>query len=343
MKFAGAQAAKFCKKPDPATWAFLLFGDDDGVIGDAASALRHALCQHPQDAELITLDQDDIRREPAILFDALEARSLLGGDRIIRVRTTGDKIAALLLEAIGLGEDAPGRFDARLIISAGSLQKRSKLRTVIEGAKHACALHFFADDAGDLAGLARAKLASRKVDIEDAALDMLVADLPGHRGMANQEIEKLALFGHGLGRPIATADIKALSTTDAEHALHDLVRDTLAGKTALAHAGLDRLMIAGTSPISILRALQRDVTRLLQAHALAGAGGDIGMKLRPPVFKNAWPVFRAQMSLWSPKRLARILERIYDAEATIKNAGPAGTPIVRRLIGELSAVAERAA
>jgi len=48
------------------------------------------------------------------------------------------------------------------------------------------------------------------------------------------------------------------------------------------------------------------------------------------------------MSLWTPKRLARILERIYDAEASIKAAGPTGNAIIRKLIGELSNVASRA-
>ena len=70
--------------------------------------------------------------------------------------------------------------------------------------------------------------------------------------------------------------------------------------------------------------------------------GDIGMKLRPPVFKNQWPAFRAQMSLWPPKRLARILERIYDAEAKIKSAGPIGQAIIQKLIGDLSNAAARA-
>lgn len=342
MKQAGAGATRFCKKPDPAIWAFLFFGDDDGVIADASLSLRMALAGKQADTEIITLDQDAIKRTPAILFDALEARSLLGNARIIRVDTSGDKIAALLLEAVAMGEASPGRFDAKLIITAGQLAKRSKLRATIEMAKMAIALQFFSDEAGDISAIARSKLASHNVEIEDEALALLVAELPGHRGMANQEIEKLALYGHRLGRAINAQDIRILSTTDSDHALHELVGATLSGHVGAAHAGLDRLMVAGTSPISILRALQREAARLLQAHALSGNGGDVGMKLKPPIFQNAWPAFRAIMVLWPPRRLARILERIYESEASIKTAGPMGEAILRKLIGELSAVAARA-
>lgn len=336
MKLVGAQATRFCKKPDTGQWAFLLFGDDDGVIADSAIALRVALSGGSADTENITLDEDEIKREPAVLFDALEARSLLGNDRIIRIRTNGDKIAALLIEALDTAEQTDNRYDAKLIITAGSLQKRSKLRAYAEGAKRAAALQFFSDETADVATMARAKLAECAVEIEDDALAILVGDLPGHRGMANQEIEKLALFGHQLGRAIEVADIRALSTTDTDHALHELVDATLAGDAGLAHSGLDRLMVAGTSPISVLRALQREATRLMQAHALTGTGGDIGMKLRPPVFKNMWPAFRAKMGIWSPKRLARMLERIYEAEEMIKSAGPTGAAVLTRLIADLS-------
>jgi len=68
MKQVGAQAAKFCKKPDPQSWAFLLFGDDDGVISDAAKSLRIALSDRQAETETLSLDQDDIRREPSSLM-----------------------------------------------------------------------------------------------------------------------------------------------------------------------------------------------------------------------------------------------------------------------------------
>ena len=343
MKYVGAKAEAYCKSQDPKRWAFLIFGDDEGVVSDAARTLQRTISGDREDIELITLDQDQIKREPATLFDALEARSLLGNLRIIRIHTNGDKIAKLLLEAIALGEENTQRFEARLIITAGGLQKRSKLRTAIEGAKHAVALQLFADEIGDVSKLTRAALKAQKVDIEDEALQLFIQDLPGHRGLANQEIEKLALYGIGLGHPLSTDDIRALSTIDAEQALHDLVGSVLSGKTKATYDSLDRLTIAGTSPISILRALQRETLRLIQAHSLSSTGGDVGMKLRPPVFRNAWPQFRALMGIWSPKKLTRILERIHDAEQRVKSAGPTGNALVRKLLTDLVRVAAQSA
>jgi len=339
MRLAGPEAVRFCEKPKSDVWAFLVFGDDEGVVMDNALALRTALAGKAPETEFITLDEDDVKKDPATLFDALEARSLLGAKRVIRVRTTGEKAASLILEAIAMGESDPQRFDAPLIVTAGALAKRSKLRSTIESAKNAAALHLYSDTSENMAVLVRQKLSNENIEIEDTALQLFAADLPGHRGLANQEIEKLSLYGQNLGRALNVSDIRALSTTDIDHALADLVRSTLQGRLEDSVRGLDKLAITGTSPISILRTLQREVSRLLNAHALAGSGGEIGMKLRPPVFKSDWPAFRNIMSLWSPKRLSRTLERIYDAEAEIKQAGPLGDGLVRQLFLDLAKAA----
>lgn len=342
MKFAGQQASKFCKKPDQKIWAFLIFGSDGGVVSDQVLTLCAGLSVGHSDPETIRLSDDEIRKDPSLLFDALEAVSLLGYEQIIRVQTSGDKIAKLLLEAIAMGEADPKRFAAKLVIAAGPLAKKSKLRTTIESARNATALHFFDDEAGDVLALTRSRLAIDQVEIEDDALAMFAADLPGHRGMANSEIEKMALFGLGLARAISTKDVRALATTEADHGLHDLVEATLSGDTQTALSTLDKLTIVGTSPISILRGLQRESLRMLTAHNLAGGGGEVGMKLRPPVFKQAWPAFRARLSLWSPKRLARLLERVYAAEEASRTASGLGSPIVRKLIADLANVASKA-
>lgn len=341
MKLAGIAASRYCLKPEPPTWAFLAFGDDEGVVSDASFTLRRALSEGRQNTETIILDQDQIKRDPAQLFDALEARSLLGEDRIIRVSTTGDRIAALLLEALTLGEAQPDRFEARLVITAGALAKRAKLRTGFEAAKNAIALHFYSDDTSAISDHTLNTLKPHQIEIEQAALALFVSELPGHRGLANQEIEKLTLYGANLGRAISTSDVRMLSTTDSDHNILDLVAATLNGNISAAQAELDKLTVAGTSSISILRSLQRNVVRLIEAHSLSGRGSDIGKKLRPPVYPNDWPAFRDRMALWPPKRLSRILERIYEAEAMIKEYGHTGDAIVLKLISELAVTAAR--
>lgn len=335
MKLSGRKADSFIRKPDAACWAVLAFCEDEGVANDAARSILSLWGE----LEIITLDEDAIKREPVLLFDALEAQSLLGDERAIRIRTSGDKLAALLLEAVKMGDASPGRFAAKLIVTAGALQKRSKLRAGFEAAKSAMALHLFADDAGDISGLVESTLKNLGATAEPGVIETFVGDLPGHRGLARQEIEKLSLYAHNLSRPLSLEDIRKLTATDIDHALSSAINFALEGKTGQAIQMLDRLLISGTNAITVLRALQREAQRMLQAHEVGGAHGNVGMKLRPPVWQSEWPAFSARLRTWSPKRLARILERVYDAEQQIKTAGPSAEPVLRVLMNDLGRVA----
>ena len=335
MKLTGKKAEGFIKKPDPACWAVLTFSEDEGVANDAARNIIKAW----GDLELISLDEDAIKRDPAILFDELEAQSLLGDERAIRVRTNGDKIAALLLEAVKLADETPGRFAARLIISAGGLQKRSKLRAGFEAAKSAAALQLFEDEVSDVAGLVQSALDEIGASADPGVIDTFIGDLPGHRGLARQEIQKLCLYAHNLGRPLNLEDVRKLSATDIDHALSVAINAALDGRPEHAMRMLDRCLVSGANTITVLRAIQRESQRLLQAHEIGGLQGNVGMKLRPPVWQSEWPAFSKRLRSWSPKRLARILERIYDAERQVKIEGPSGEPVLRMLMNDLARAA----
>ncbi|MGH1420722.1 MAG: DNA polymerase III subunit delta [Hyphomonas sp.] len=342
MLLKGKQATNFSKRPDDKIWAVLAFGEDEGLAADAATALIKAWTPKNQQLEVISLDDDAIKKDPSLLFDALDAVSLLGDDRLIRVRTKGDKIGALLVEALTMAETSPNRFAAKLIIETGALTTKSKLRKFAEGATHTACLQFFADQAEDVTQRVESALLDAGMAIEPDALALFVGDLPGHRTLANSEVEKLILYAMNLGRAVNTADIRALCATDLEHDMSTAIRATLSGQTANAHSALDRLEQIGTSPVSILRSLQMEVTRMLDAHTKIGAGnGNPGRMLRPPVWQSEWPAFRQRLSKWPTRHLLRVLERVYDAERQAKTAGPSAGPTVRMLINDLAKVAER--
>ena len=340
MKFAGTAATQFARKPAPACWSALVFGDDPGVVEDTASELTRQWTPQAAELEIISLDTDAIRRDPALLFDALEAMSLLGGARLIRIRTSGDRLAKPLLDALAGGEEKPDRYAARLLILSAGLQKRSRIRTGYEAASHAAALHVFADTVDDIASFVSSSLNTENVGIDDDALQAFIGDLPGHRSLARAEIEKLVLYAHHLGRNLNMADIQALSATDVDHVLSSVISAILDGKIAEIDTLLDRTLLAGTSPISVLRALQNESQRMMQAHIhMAGSNRNVGMKLRPPVWQSQWQAYSRRLIKWPPSHLARILVRLYETEQTAKSSAALAGPALRTLIINLTRAA----
>lgn len=340
MLVKGKQAETFVRRPGDGYWAVLVFSEDEGLAADAAQSVL-AAWRGKTGLDVTALDDDAVRKDPSLLFDALEAVSLLGDKRAVRVRTSGDKIAALLIEAIETGDAKPGRYAAGLVIEAGGLPAKSKLRAAAEKAANTACVQLFAEEAGDIGERVRAALMAEGAVIGADALDLFAGDLPGHRAIANAEIEKLALYARGLGREVSVEDIRSLTATDLRQDMSGVLIAALEGRPADAHMALDRLTETGTSAISILRSLQMETLRMLSAHEkVAGGDANAGRGLRPPVWPNEWPAFRSRMNAWPPRRLMRILERIHDAEARAKTAGATAEPIIRLLINDLARAAE---
>ncbi|MEM8617387.1 MAG: DNA polymerase III subunit delta [Pseudomonadota bacterium] len=318
----------------------LIHGDDEGVVGDTASALLSAW-QKGEPSAVVTLDEDEVKRDPSHFFDALEAQSLLGERTLLRVRTSGEKLFTILKDVLALPAE---RLAARLVVMAGQLNTRSKLRTAFETAPSTAALHVFADSDTDLAALIQARLGDQGITLKSDALSLFVGGLPGHRALANAEIEKLSLYAHALGRPVTRSDIRALCETHADESARAAVHLALDGDRQAAQAEMDRVIDAGVSAISVVRLFEMEAARMVAAQALMaeGTGGPaLGMKLKPPVWKSDWPAFQKRLSRWPAPRLTRLIERLHDLELAAKSPGGAGLaePAMRELFTVLYKVA----
>ncbi|MEO0784593.1 MAG: DNA polymerase III subunit delta [Pseudomonadota bacterium] len=342
MKVSGASAEGFLKKPDPKIWCALIFCEDDGVASDAAGSLISAWSQG-QPVERLVITEDDLSKSPATFFDTMEARSLLGDQRIAAIRLTSEKQSRHLVQAIEMGEGAPGRFETRLIITAGSLKKTSKLRKTAEAAQFSAAIQLFEDSEADVETRVRGALSDENITIEDDAIGVLLAALPNDRRLVRSEVEKLALFGRGLGRAITADDIRAISASGVDVAQQVLVTAALKGDARSALAELERLEAAGTSPISILRGLQRETEKLIAAHAQGVSDANSAMRLRPPVWRDQWPDFRAAMRTWNPAMLMRLLARIHECESDAKLSGTMAGATTRHLVMDILRLAAVAA
>ncbi|MEL6258977.1 MAG: DNA polymerase III subunit delta [Pseudomonadota bacterium] len=338
MKVSGDRAQALCRKPPPDIWAFLIFGEDEGVVGDLAIELEQSLSKYGA-FERKRLAEDDVRKDAALLWDSLAAQSIFGDAALIRLATSGDKIAGLLSDIVSDSAATPGPFPGRLIVTAGALPKKSKLRAVFESGENSLAAQTFADTEASLAETVRSALKSADVTIDAVALDAFVSDLPGHRTLANSEIEKLSLYAASLGRAVSLEDIRALGAAEGPSALNEIIVATLDGRTSDAMTAWRRQRQTGANAISVLRAFERETSRLLDAHAQGANTAESAMRLRPPVFKSAWPAFKARLDRWPPARLVRILERIYEAERLAKNAAATAEPALNTLILDLAKAA----
>lgn len=340
MKIAGRQIAAFLRDaPPPELLAVLLYGPDEGLVRERARLLAGKVVEDIGDPfRVATLTGPDLKADPALLADEAAAISLTGGKRLVRLRAAGDDCAKAL-EAVLDGPAA----EALIVVEAGDLPPRSRLRKLAETHGRAAALPCYADDDDAVSRLVEHAVRSAGATIEPDALAFAADHLGNDRMTTRMEAEKLALYA-GDGGTITLEDAVACIGDSAVLSLDDIAFAAGAGDLSALSTALDRAAAETAAPVSILRAAGRHFQRLDAAQALIAAGADersAMTRLRPPVFFRRREAFRSQLRRWPQARILAALARLNRAEIDCKTTGLPDRAIAERTLFELARMSQR--
>ena len=259
----------------------------------------------------------------------------MGGRRLVRLRLTAEKPAADKLAAEALTRHAAGELnpDAFFLIEAGNLGRDSALRKVAEKAAAAATIPCYEDEPGDVARLVRETLAKDNVTLTQDALNLFVARMPRERGVARQEIERLALFlGPGSGITAGPADLEQFMGVEPEASLFDAASDAFGGRLGEAQSGLRRAAQEGESGPAAVRALGMHLGKLRRVLTLAKAGAGLQEAAKASgVFWKQEREFLRQARTWTLAELDRIQPEILAADRACKTTGSPDRLIAERL------------
>jgi DNA polymerase-3 subunit delta len=324
-----ADAERYAARPPEGIVAILVFGPDQGLVRERAEKLAKTVVADLADPfRVAELDEATLSGDPARLADEAAALSMLGGRRVVRVRSAGNGLAKVFELFL---EDPKG--DALVVVEGGDLAKSASLRSVFEEADNAAAIACYADSARDIADVVRETLKADGLTITADALDEAVAALGSDRGVTRREIEKLALYAHGQGRVIIE-DVRAVVGDESEARTEEVCDAAGEGDMARLDRALERLWITGMSPIAVVRTSLSHFQRLALVKSQAASGGaeSAMRRLRPPVHFKREASFKAQLQRWNESTLNETLDLLLDTEALCKTtAVPAEAATARAL------------
>lgn len=339
MKLASNRIEGFLKAPDAAVQIILVYGPDAGLVKERVARLTRSVCPDATDPfRIADLTVAGLRDDPARLSDEAAAIAMTGGRRVVRLHDAGDGVTTTVQSFL----DHP-LGDALVLLEAGELGPRSSLRKLIEGADNAVALPCYADEGGSLEAVIHESLRAQGLTAEPDAVAWLADHLGGDRLLTRSELEKLALYMGGSGR-VRLADAAACVGDTAALSLDDLSMACAEGDHQTAQRILERLYREGTSPIAVLRSLQRHFQRLhLAAGAMVqGKSPDQALAvLRPPPHFRVAEHMRSQLVRWPAERLSPALDLLLNAEVDCKSTGMPAEEICSRTIMQLTRAAGR--
>ncbi|WDI32782.1 DNA polymerase III subunit delta [Hyphococcus flavus] len=340
----------FLEKRDPSISAILIYGPDSGLARERAVKLASDVVPDLKDPfNYLELSDADLKDEPGRLADEVTALSFSGGERVIRLRTSGEaavKAVTALIDGLDSGHLKPNGV---VIIEAGELTPSSGLRKAFEKAARAVALPCYADGPADVRAMAKDAARTEDLRFEDDALDLVVSILGDDHALSRAEIDKLILYKgprdtRNGPASISLDDVRATLADSLGDAMDDTAAACAYGAPSRLANALHKAATAGASPIGVLRALQRKFARLKSAADFMDAGDSPATamkKLRPPVFFAEQRAFEDQLYKWRGAKLDRALRMLVDAELDAKTTGAPQREIVERAALRLAVMARQ--
>lgn len=338
MKLNARDALQFCKAPDRRFRAALIYGEDGVEVSRRREVLVKALVTGGEDPDLTRLDVAQARRDPTIIADALRARGFFGGEPIVLIENGTDGLAAGLAGIFASAEDG----DAFLIVTAGVLPARSKLRKLFEGHAATVAAPCYQTALGRAEVEIMLKDAGVSRFGDEALRDLVDFARSSDSGAMTDLVSRLALYRLGSDGDLSSADVVACLPGSSDANLDEVLDAVADGNAAVIGPIMSKLESQGVNATTLAISAMR---KFKQLHAISSAGGPadaVISRLRPPVFGPRRDMLSRQARMWSTTKCEGALKLIFETDTALRGgAAAAGYPMLERMLIRLALAAKR--
>jgi len=340
MKLSAREAASYFAKPDPNGTGLLIYGEDTMRVATRRAEVIGALIGPQGEAEmrLTRIPASDLRKDNALLNDAMLGQSFFPGPRVALVEDATDGLAEVIGNALADWRSG----DAQIIVTASGLTAKSALRKLFEGHNKAHTIGLYDDPPSQSevdAMLTSAGLTRISRDAQ-AALSALSRSIDP--GDFRQTVEKLGLYKLGDPTELSPGDIAAIAPGAGEVSLDDLLGIVSDGRTAEIASVLRRLYAQGTQPVGLCIGALRHF-RALHGVASDPGGPSAGIgRLRPPVYGPRRDAMIRQAGQWGREKLERAVTLLLDTDLQLRNSTRApNQALAERALIRLAMMARR--
>jgi DNA polymerase III subunit delta len=318
MKLAPRDLSGYFRQPDPDRPGVLIYGADAMRVALRRQELIAALIGPEGEAEmrLTRMSGAEVRRDPALLLDAVKAQGFFPGPRVAFVEEAGDGLA----EAVGaaLAEWRPG--DAQLVVTAGALRPASSLRKLFEKHPQAYAAAIYDDPPGRDEIEAMLKSAGLGQVGREAMADLTALARQIDPGDLRQTVEKIALYKHGDATPLTPEEVAACAPASIESGIDDILHEVAETRPGRIGPVMRRLQGQGVNAVAICIGATRHFRLLHAASADPANAGRLWATVRH--FRTRERM-QKQARAWTTARLEQALGVLVETDLALRSSTPA--------------------
>jgi len=288
----------------------LLYGKNEGLKTECINEILKK-----NDGKVFNYDENQIKDQTESFYENLLSGSLFESAKIIMINRASDKIYNIVLDLI-----ERNIANVKIIINAGVLETRSKLRSLFEKDKDLICIPTYPDNNDTLARLAANIFRKENITISQQNINLIVEKCNGDRKNLKIEIEKIKIFGKDKKR-ISTGEILKLINLSENYELSELIDNSLAKNKNKIISILNENNYNAEDCIIILRTFLSKAKRIHKLAIELEKNHDINKTInsaKPPIFWKDKEIVKVQLKKWKSKKIKVLINKINDIELKIK-------------------------
>ena len=298
------------KKIPNNTIFYLLYGKNEGLKTDCVNQILEK-----SDGKVFNYEEKQIKDETESFYENVLSGSLFESNKVIIINRASDKVFETIQDLINRNLN-----NIKIIVNAGILETRSKLRSLFEKNKDLVCVPTYPDNNNTLTKLTAIFFKKEKITISQQNINMIVDKCNGDRNNLNNELNKIKNYTLSK-KKISAQDIFRLINLSENHELSELIDSCLAKNKSKTINILNENNYNSEDSIIILRTFLSKAKRILKLAVQLDQNKDISKTInsaKPPIFWKEKEIVKIQLEKWRTNKIEDLIKDLNDIELKIK-------------------------
>ena len=291
---------------------FLLYGKNLGLQDDIIKS--YFLKEFK--GEISKYEESEFLSNSENIISEILNKSLFEKEKIIFIYRPSDKISKIIEEILNRKIS-----DAKIVLKAGILEKRSKLRNLFEKNKNLVTIPFYEDDIKNLSSFVYEFLNRNNIKLSRESINLLIDRSSGDRNNLKLELEKIFDYSFS-NKKIDFVNIQKLSNLAENYSINELAENYLCKNPKSVSKILNENNYSEEDCILIIRTILNKSKRLLkiiEENKKFNNIDEVISSFKPPIFWKEKESVKKQVKSWDLKELRQKIYRINEIEYLVKS------------------------
>ncbi len=309
---------------------FLFYGSNKGLIDETLNKTIKPLIP----SNIFRYDETDIIKNTEAFEENLSNKSFFEDKKLIIISRVTDKLYKLLINIVEKNYEG-----IIIVLLAGILEKKSKVRNLFEKDKGLICVPFYEDNYQSLNFAAQKFLKEKKISLSQENINLIIERSANDRINLYNELGKIELFSKNK-KTIDQKSVLELTNLCENFSISELLDNTLIKNKKKVFNILNENVFVSEDNILILRTFSNKLKRLLKIKYQFKNEINLDKIInsyKPPIFWKEKDIVKKQLKIWDLNKIKNLIVKINDIELLVKKYPNSSTNILINFLLEQTA------